>query len=130
MNIINDEELLSRYIFTKKHIRSSDNTIKGDAFIPPTSSLSTSVTRHATNSEQEIWDIGAKVSAIRKKTLHGKGEIKSKHVRKINLDVLPTPSKPPELNPHHADIIKWPTEKEDRKEKAFLLARESVLKCK
>ncbi len=51
------DEQLARFIYSSRHIRNSDNTVKADAFIPhPHTELS--ITRHLEATEEEIWSEG------------------------------------------------------------------------
>jgi hypothetical protein len=65
---VSDEELLARFILSSRHIRSSNQTVKPDAFIPPANNKS-SVTRHRDASEVEIWHEGERVGRLREKSL-------------------------------------------------------------
>src|SRR4051794_5566723 len=50
-------EVVARYVVFSKWVRSSDGTVKPDAFIPhPFPDLS--VTRHLSATEQEVWSVG------------------------------------------------------------------------
>jgi len=119
-----DDELLARYIFNSSYIRSSDQTVRPDVFMPP-NNLELSVTRHINFTEDDIWNTGKKVAKYRNLPLYGRADIKTEHVRKQNLEVKPQPIKnDPNLgdNPNHANIIGWPLEKNDRKMIALEIA--------
>lgn len=107
---VDSDESLARFVVFSKWIRSSDKTIKPDAFIPhPYEDLS--VTRHAQPnnlSERELWEIGQDVANSRKSTLYGRADIRAITVRQQKLDVIPKRVKG---NPNHANIIHWPNDK-------------------
>ena len=112
------DELLARYITFSKWFRSSDQTIKPDAFIPPDSKLS--VARHLNLREEEIWTIGRKIAKSIRRTLYGRADVETRHVIAQGLDVDPAPV--PD-NPNHANIVNWPTEKNARKLCAIEIAQ-------
>ena len=118
---IGSNELSSRYVFARSHIRRSDLTLKLDAFMPdPHAELS--VTRHLSATEEEIWSDGQRVAAVRNKPLRGRGDIGTADCIAQNLGVNPTPL--PD-NPNHADVIQWPADKNARKMIALRLAAAS-----
>lgn len=115
---VQDSELLARFITSSKWFRSSNQTVKQDAFIPhPYPDLS--VTRHRSLSEAEIWRIGQDVAESRPATLHGRADICAEDVRKLKLSVEPRPE-PENLN--HACILGWPMDKPAQKILALELA--------
>ena len=106
------DELLARYIIYSKWIRSSDQMVKPDAFIPPNSELS--VTRHLHLTEEDIWKIGRKIAEgmSTPRNLYGRADVETSHVIAQRLNVVPQPV---DGNPNHANIIDWPPEKNARK---------------
>ena len=99
------EELLARYILFSKHIRSSNETIKPDAFVPhPYHELS--VTRHQHASEDEVWAIGMDVAETIQRRLHGRGDITAQACLDQGLEVVAAPL---ENNPNHANVTRWPS---------------------
>jgi hypothetical protein len=119
---IGDGEQLARFVLFSKHICTSGQRVKPDAFIPhPHSDLS--VTRHNGFSEKQLWNIGRKVSIERKRTLYGRADVSATTVRQQSLKVEPKPLKG---NPNHANILGWPTEKSAQKIIAQELAAASV----
>ncbi len=112
------DELLARYIIYRKWIRSSNQTVKQDAFIPSDSELS--VTRHLGLTEEAIWIIGERIAESISRSLHGRADIKTSHVIAQRLNVVPQPV---EGNPNHANIINWPPDKDARKMCALEIAR-------
>jgi hypothetical protein len=115
---IGDNECLARFITSSKWIRTSDKTVKQDAFIPyPYPDLS--VTRHGSFSQQELWEIGKTIAAVRPATLYGRADVTAQDVRRQKLGVEPRPV-PENLN--HASIIGWPIDKPAQKSYAQELA--------
>jgi hypothetical protein len=120
---IKDEELLARFILKKCWIRSGDNSVKQDAFIPyPYPDLS--VTRHIGLSKEDIWRIGKDVAEVlvRKRpdaTLLGRADFSAGEARNISLNVQAYPLKE---NINHAHITGWPLDKPAQKSKAQELA--------
>jgi hypothetical protein len=112
------DELLARYIIYSKWIRSSDQTVKQDAFIPPDSELS--VIRHLHLTEEGIWKIGRKIAEGIPRPLYGRADVETRHVIAQHLDVVSQPDLPD--NPNHANIINWPLDKDARKMRALEIA--------
>src|SRR5260221_8586455 len=106
-----DSELLARFVTSSRWIRSSDNTVKQDAFIPhPYPDLS--VTRHKDLYQEQIWRIGIAIANARTVALYGRAEIYCPSVRRPKLFVEPQPT-PENLN--HASITGWPLDKPAQK---------------
>ena len=123
MSLINvpvtGDEILSRFILFSNWIRSSDNTIRPEAFMPhPWFELS--VTRQKNLTEDEIWYLGRYVSSIRSRTLYGRADVSADVVISNGLTV--EPSEPP-LN--HANIKGYPVDKSEQKLKALIIASEA-----
>jgi len=115
---VNNSELLARFITSSRWFRSSDQTVRQDAFIPhPYPDLS--VSRHLSLSESEIWEMGQKIADARPATLHGRADISAEEVRRQKLIVEPRPE-PENLN--HACILGWPIDKPAQKILALELA--------
>jgi hypothetical protein len=93
---VDESELLARFIFSRSHIRTSDSTLKPDAFIPPIN-LELSVTRHIGLSVEEIWLAGT--NARPSITLYGRADLQAIDARNTSLQVS---SDPPPKN--HAII--------------------------
>ncbi len=107
---IASEELLTRFILHRSHLR-QDWTVKPDAFIPyPYSDLS--VTRHLHLSEVEIWNIARHVARQTEKTLHGRADVHTSDFERQSLRVFPSPVSD---NPNHANVSGWPLEKSAQK---------------
>jgi hypothetical protein len=115
---ISAEEWLARFIVFSGWIRSSNQTVKSDAFIPPPN-LDLSVTRHKGLPEEALWGIGQQVANARPAMLYGRADVTAAEVRRHKLEVEPRPV-PENLN--HASIIGWPADKPAQKSFAQELA--------
>lgn len=115
------EEILARYLYSRNHYRSSDNTVKHSAFIPPEDKR-LSVFRISGLHENEVWSIG---SNLRPQPLLGRADIKALFVSEtgllIDVDDIP---------PRHANIIGWPEESSAIKLIAIELAEKACLQLK
>lgn len=119
---VHSDELLARFIVFSKHIRSSNMTVKPDAFIPhPLIELS--VTRHRAATIDELWHEGERVAVIRSASLYGKADAAVETFEDEDLSVV---AKPIPENPNHADVIDWPTHKPAQKMKAVEIANKAV----
>jgi hypothetical protein len=116
---VTDNEVLARFVLFRGWIRSSNNTVKPDAFVPyPYPDLS--VTRHIELSEAEIWKIGQQVADQRPATLYGRADILALSVKRQSLRIVPT------LEPkNHANVIGWPKDKPAQKIIAQQLAADA-----
>lgn len=107
---VGSDEKLARFVFSSSHIRTSDKSVKPDAFMPP-KNLKCSVTRHSFPlklSENDLWEIGKSIAKCRNVTLYGRGDIKADEVCQNSLDVIPEQVFG---NPNHANIVHWPNDK-------------------
>lgn len=109
---VDRHELLARFVFAKSHIRTSDGTLKADAFLPhPYPELS--VTRHRDASEPELWEVGRTIGERREPpiVLRGRGDVYASMFMGEHLDVradpIDDPTGPP--NPNHAVVAGWPS---------------------
>lgn len=103
--LVDNAEQLARFVLTERHIRKSDGTVKAEALIPsPHAELS--VTRHRDLTDEEIWTLGEKVAALRRKPLIGRADFLAADARQQKLDVKP--DEPPH---NHANVLDWPSEK-------------------
>lgn len=125
MDQIKSKEELTRYIFSKSHYRSSDKTVKPNAFMPANDGK-TSVFLISDISENKIWDLGDReVAQIRQKALKGRADILALNVfqKKLEVDFNNDP-------PRHANIIGWPEEKSKQISIAQELAADAHLHLK
>lgn len=103
MSKVAPEERLSRFLLDKRHIRSMNNTVRFNAFLPPTSGK-LSVYRTSEQNDAEIWKIGHDFVGIpRQKEVIGRADLVAEAVISQGLSVEP------ETTPHplHADIVGW-----------------------
>ena len=123
-SIIQDDEPLARYIFSKSHF--SKDRIKLQAFMPSNGTVS--VIRHKGCSEDCILKIGCKIESRREHSLKIVCSILTRVVRSVNgLDVKPDTSK--DQHRRHANIINF-TKYDDakiRKSAKKLAERASLL---
>ena len=113
-----DDELLTRFIVTNNEFR-NDDTVRPRLFIPY-KHVALSVNRHRDCSEEEMWNVGYSVAEERKRTLHGRSDIRASSCRIGPLHVIPQPLLP--ANPNHADVTGFPATKEDQQALAHKLA--------
>ena len=103
-----DDEWLARFIFSRRHFRAPDLTVKPEAFSPPLN-LEFSVNRHLELTEEELWTIGRAVGTTRPDAnLYGRADLQATTPRKIGLHVK---SAPMDENSGHAILIGWPSDK-------------------
>lgn len=108
---VTDDEKLARFVMYSKWVRSSDSTVRPDAFVPyPYPDLS--VTRHRGLTDADIWRIGQGMADGRTVSLYGRADVVASAVRRQNLSVqaAPVPG-----NANHANIAGWPPEKPQQK---------------
>ncbi len=112
-------EMLSRFIFHRNLIRSSNNTVKPAAFKPRDGK--TSVFRISNLIEHEVWEIGEReVVPSRGYPLLGRADLSASTVINKGLEVIP--QEPPT---RHANIVGWPDEKSKLQMIALELAAEA-----
>jgi hypothetical protein len=121
---INGQEVIARYITSKRWYSREKNVVKPLAYMPP-SDLRLSVFRIDNLSELEIWKIGFKEvigKMNQSRNLHGRADIQALNIWENNLHIDPdnTPLR-------HANIIGWPELKEERKSIAQELAAKASL---
>jgi hypothetical protein len=111
-------EMLARYVTHHSQFRSSDGKVKPVLFMPY-SHTELSVTRHLDATEVEIGLVGVDVAKARNMTFYGRSDIRASD---CIIDSLQVTEKPLKKNPNHADIEGWPSEKENQKAIALVLA--------
>lgn len=100
---VDASETLSRFIFTRRHIRREEGTVKADAFVPhPYQELSVNRDREAT--DVETWDVGRRIASRRGKTLAGRGDVLAATYHSQNLQTVADPI---EGNPNHVNVKGW-----------------------
>jgi hypothetical protein len=113
---VEPQEMLARFIFSNRHIRSSSDTIKPDAFVPhPHTELS--AMRHRDAMEHEIWVAGRAIATYQNRTMHGRGDVTANVFLKQDLVVQADPilghADLPD-NPNHANVSGWPRDDKAR----------------
>ncbi|RMF85055.1 MAG: hypothetical protein D6744_02060 [Planctomycetota bacterium] len=126
---VEPEEMLARFILSRRHIRRGDDTIKPDAFVPhPRDELS--VTRHRDATDDEVWDAGWAVAEVQRRTLYGRGDVGVAAFLEQGLSVDAAPvigdARLPD-NPNHANVTNWPDEKAQQKRLALEVAAQARL---
>jgi hypothetical protein len=119
--VVDATETLSRYIYSRNHYRSSDQTVRYSAFIPPEDNR-LSIFRISGLQEADIWKIG---EGLRRQQLHGRADIEAVVVNEIGLGIVAD-----DIPPRHANIIGWPEEASAIKLKAIELADKAILRLK
>ena len=117
---IDDDEPLSRFIFSSRHIAKLAGRVRGPAFLPSRDG-ETSVSRVKGIQDNEVWLLGDTARGSRPETLHGRADITTRAVRSVRLQVVP--AEPPL---RHGVIISWPETKDAQMELAQILADEST----
>ena len=105
------DELLARFVLQSSHVRSSNQTVKADAFMPPPNGKM-SVTRHLMATEEEIWEVGRGVASQRGKSLYGRADVVASAYLVENLAVERDPIAG---NPNHTHVFNWPRDKAAQK---------------
>lgn len=103
---VDPQESLTRYILSRRHFRRESQTVKPDAFVPP-SDGKMSMTRLLDVTDDEIWAVGREVAIARDppKNLYGRSDVLTSTFLGQELRVIASPL--PE-NPNHADVTDWP----------------------
>ena len=73
---VDANEMLSRFVLSRRHINHQTTTVKAEAFLPP-SNGELSVTRQLSATTAEIWSVGEAVATVRqpKVNLYGRGDV-------------------------------------------------------
>jgi hypothetical protein len=116
-------EQIARYILSKRYFKTTNRTVKYGAYLPAPNG-ETSVYRISGLSEEEIWEIGQEyVANPSSRTLYARGDTPAYVIMKTGLTLVP------ETTPHplHANIVKWPSDKDEQKMLALEIVNEAVL---
>jgi len=103
---VEPNELLARYIFSKRHFSQENRRVKAGAFLPA-SNGELSVTRHREATQDELWQVGHDIAQVRDLTFHCRGDVLSSTCASQRLNVEAAPI---EGNPNHANVVGWPME--------------------
>lgn len=108
---VENAETLARFIFTPYHIKSSDGSVRWQAFKPAHDG--TSVTRQDFVSFERVFELGHDIARVSSRNieLRCKAEIQAQYIYSIRLGIKPAPSK---RDPNHANIVGWPLDKNAR----------------
>lgn len=111
-------DILTRFIFSKKHFSIENRTVKYGAFLPPPNSADLSVFFVLSLTNSEIWEIGREYVQTEQRKLKARADLSVEDVYAINLKVLP------DIQPHelHANITPFPLDKRERTALARKLA--------
>ena len=115
--VVTDDELLTRFIVHRDHIR-ADGNVKPQLFVPY-KWVELSVNRHREASLDETWSIGTQVAEQLGRTLIGRADIQAIPCRIPPLEVVANPILG---NPNHAEIVGYPPDKPDQMSLAAKLA--------
>lgn len=122
---VSPREDVTRFIFQKAYFRSTDKTVRHNAFIPHRGSGTTSVYRIIGLTNTEIYEIGQKfVADLFSKPLMGRADIGVSEIVKHELSVTPDPTP----HPRHANICNWPEDQSKQKMIAMELAADAQLR--
>lgn len=120
---VDPNELLARYIFSRRHFSRQTGRVKAGAFMPaPNAELS--VTRHRDATQDDLWQAGRGIAQSRDKTLYGRGDVLAATCASQRLTVEADPIQD---NPNHANVIGWPM---NDKATLKLMAEEFALAAK
>lgn len=116
------EEIVTRFLNSKKSFSKQNKRVKGKALEPPRTSLALSVFRIDNLSPQKIQKLALDHVITEGRTLYARADIRVFQVERHDLKVIP--NEPPE---RHAEIKGWPGDKPQRLNKAQELAEEASL---
>ena len=101
-----EEELITRYLFSRRNFRSSSERVRYNAFMPKNREISVFRISGIEKTEK-IWEIGNKEVAIPgNRELKGRADINSKYIKEQRLNIIP--KEPPY---RHANVTEWDSEK-------------------
>lgn len=112
------DELLARFIVNGNDVR-ADGTIRPQLFLPY-KRVELSVNRHRDATLEETTNIGRRVAAQRDKPFLGRADIRTRSCSIQTLSVVASPILP--HNPNHADIVGYPSRKDEQLSLAAKLA--------
>ena len=120
---LSGDDILSRFIFSKRHFSIENKTVKYGAFLPPPNSADLSVFIVSALTNGEIWMIGREYVQTALRTLKARADLLAEYIYDSNLTVV-LDSQPHEL---HANITPFPLDKKERTALARRLAVVSKL---
>ena len=117
---LHDHSRISRFVMQKRHIRSSDLTIRHNAFMPPNGRTEISAFHTDGIVELDVWALGAR--AVPDRTIRGRGDLQKTAISRVGLSVDYD-----NVPPRHLNIAGYPTDKDQQVLKAQELARRARL---
>jgi hypothetical protein len=117
------DEILSRFIFSDSHFRRGQGGVKPVPFLPSPESLETSVFRGTGLTRSEIRAAGDVAGEPRGRTLKAWGDVLAGVVFGVGLNV-----RPDNVPERHAAIIGWPEQKDAQISLAQQLAEAATLR--
>lgn len=121
--LVSPSEPTARFITQRSYYRSSDKTVKHNAYMPNKNG-ETSIYRTTGITDSEIYKIGQKyVGEEIGRSIKGHAEIVTSEIIKHELAVKADPSP----HPRHANIIDWPEDKTKQRIIAVELADKALL---
>jgi hypothetical protein len=126
-NFVDSAERIARFVFQSNHVDWHAGRLKPAALMPERTpgpfGPETSVCRTVGLTVAQIWDIGKDlIGRPRGKHPIGRGDFDAQNARDRGLDVVAEKKS----FEHHALLIKWPADKEDKKAIALELSRYTV----
>ena len=111
------DEPLVRYLFDSSHFAAQIGRVKPRA-LEPHFSGTTSVFMTQGLDNEEIWALADReVTPMRGKSAIARADLQASHIQRVGLALQPD-----ETPPRHANIVGWPTEKDQIKLRAQELA--------
>ena len=95
--------------------------VKQDAFVPYPN-VEFYVIRRMGLEEPVVWRLAKQVAELRNRTFYGRADVNVESFINEGLSVSPSPT---EANPNHAEVFKWPKEKEAQKVLALQIAADA-----
>lgn len=121
--VVDKSELIGRFLFHSNEAAYNGGRVKYNAFLPAPNG-ETSVYRISDLSCDEIWHIGRNyVARARQKALRGRADVIASHILEKGLKIRPETK----IHSLHANIIRWPTAKHEKKLIAEKLADKAKL---
>ena len=106
---LDPSEIVSRFLL-KDEIRSSDNTVRYKAFLPPLSNLKISVFRTCGLVDDQIWALAVEYVEPTRGPVVGRGNLSVAQVIENKLRVAPDAIS----TSKHANIVEWPADRDHR----------------
>ena len=125
-DIIDSDELLTRYIFHQALFNPNTGTVKPTVFTPHKDRNDLSVYRITGCSEPEIWELANNFVKPKDKTTLARADTQAESYYKAGLRIVSL--KTPHIR--HANVENWPLDRDDRNEIRRQLSEASRLYVK